>query len=228
MICAPFGISNRINAVVYCLAKGQECIFWPLNNHCRLEPKDIFSNELFKKIKFVNDAKHVVETWKVSSDSEIKKIEDAANFIYSSFLPDFIPPSHDFCVHIRNMGYRQQIQNDEFVIQANRFCSTEAFVLIDSQRESFYNKFTFKIINPSSRELEGDLKRSDIQDQLEFCKDLKTVWNSKACLSSHWQSTITDMRSLLGKSTFIALGNDFQRRTDNFAISCGKKKIWLG
>lgn len=228
MIACHWGVSNRINAVLYCLISGDSEFYWPINSHCCLAPESIFGEELRDRLQFSNEDRGSHSLWAVPSNYTIDKIYDSALFLYENFLPDFKPEYYEYSVHGRVMGYGKQIHDIEFIYQANRFVKKQAFVLIDNNREYFYNNLCFDIKNPLSKELTEDLSRWDIDDQLNFCKDLKTIWNAKNCLSNNWKSTITDMRSFLKKDTYITLGDWFEKYDENLAISCEHKKIWLG
>jgi hypothetical protein len=53
---------------------------------------------------------------------------------------------------------------------------------------------------PLSPELMDEYERSDLDAQLKFCRDLKTLWSADVVLANSL-STIPDMRAYLGRPT---------------------------
>lgn len=230
MLNAYFGLSNRINTLVYSLMIGNKFILWPECHHCKTKPKDIFSRELLRTIYFVGVGHGDCNVWCVPTDSDETKVFQAAEFVYNNFLPDFTPEKYDSCIHARWLGYATQVERGLFYQQCERFAKdkTKTFLSSDSFRDEFKNSTNIDFAPPFSREIQFDFDREDATDQINFCKDLKTIWAAKSCLSNSWKSTITDMRSLLKKETYVSLGYDFSNYSCNYAISCNRKKVFLG
>lgn len=210
---ANLGISNRINCLIESMIR-HEPVYWEINGHCSLPIDLIFDKGIYDIVSFSNKPVGN-KVWNVDQNQDALKVLSCAEIIYNLFLPNYIPEIYNKSIHARWFGYEHQISKYDFLIQCRRFAEGDnVFILSDTNRDMF-EKIKNKA-EPLSKELCSDQSRYDLNDQFNFCKDLKTIWASKECLTNSWKTTITDMRVFLKKNTLVAIGDNFDQYKENF------------